>query len=278
MQAGRLVARFGAGRVLAFGLALLAAGMALFSRISVGGDYVSDFLLPSLLVSTGIGLSIVPSTIAATATAAPGEAGLASGLVNTSRQMGGALGLAILTSLAVLYTDHLRSADFSAPILALNDGYRLAFILGAGFAATGAIVAFRFIPATVRPPGPAPAAPGGQAGAEPEPRPSPAPQEAAAGSSSPSRERQEVRIVTPARSGAAAAGPTPPTAAGEGPRARADTPPREGAAEPPGDRARRPPRPAARVSLSLAGGGGWAMAPGSMTVAGATDENDGRAS
>ncbi|HWX51671.1 MAG TPA: MFS transporter, partial [Solirubrobacteraceae bacterium] len=105
MQAGRLVARFGAGPVLASGLSLLAIGLALFSRISVGGDYLSDFLLPSLLVSSGIGLSIVPSTIAATATAAPGEAGLASGLVNTSRQFGGALGLAILTSLAVLYSD-----------------------------------------------------------------------------------------------------------------------------------------------------------------------------
>jgi len=152
MQAGRLVARFGAGPVLGVGLSLMACGLALFGRIAVNGDYVSDFMLPGLLVSTGIGLSIVPSTIAATATAAPSEAGLASGLVNTSRQMGGALGLAILASLAVLYTSHLTSVDYRAPILALNDGFRLAFLLGAGLAASGALVAFRFIPGSVRPP------------------------------------------------------------------------------------------------------------------------------
>jgi EmrB/QacA subfamily drug resistance transporter len=152
-HAGRLVARFGAGPVLGAGLGLMAAGLALFSRVTVGGDYISDFMLPSLLVSSGIGLSIVPSTIAATATAAPGEAGLASGLVNTSRQMGGALGLAILTSLAVLYTDHLTSSEYRAPILALNDGFRLAFLLGAGLALAGAVVAVRFIPRSVRPAG-----------------------------------------------------------------------------------------------------------------------------
>src|SRR5205807_5174661 len=134
-QAGGLVGRFGAGRVLGAGLTLMAAGLVLFTRISAGGDYVSDFMFPSLLTSAGIGLSVVPSTIAATATAAPREAGLASGLVNTSRQMGGALGLAVLTSLAVLYTHHLVSADYLAPILALNDGFRLAFLLGAGLAA-----------------------------------------------------------------------------------------------------------------------------------------------
>jgi EmrB/QacA subfamily drug resistance transporter len=150
-QASRLVARFGVGPVLSGGLTLMAVGMALFGRIAVNGDYVSDFLLPSLLVSMGIGLSVVPSTVAATATAAPGEAGLASGLVNTSRQMGGALGLAVLTSLAALYTGHLTSAEYRAPILALTDGFRLAFLLGAGFAAVGALVAFRFIPRAVRP-------------------------------------------------------------------------------------------------------------------------------
>jgi hypothetical protein len=74
-------------------------------------------------------------------------------MVNTSRQIGGALGLAILTSLAALYTSHLSNADFRAPNLALTDGFRLAFLIGAGFAATGAIVAFRFIPRLVRPGG-----------------------------------------------------------------------------------------------------------------------------
>ena len=157
MQAGPLVARFGAGRVLGAGLSLMAVGLALFGRVAVNGDYASDFLLPGLLVSIGVGFSVVPSTIAATATAASSEAGLASGLVNTSRQMGGALGLAILASLAVLYTSHLTNVDYRAPIVALTDGFRLAFLLGAGFAATGAIVAFRFIPRVVRPGAPPPA-------------------------------------------------------------------------------------------------------------------------
>jgi EmrB/QacA subfamily drug resistance transporter len=157
LPAGRLVARFGAGRVLAVGLTLMALGMALFARIAVNGGYLSDVMLPGMLVATGIGFSVVPSTIAATATATPSEAGLASGLVNTSRQIGGALGLAILTSLAALYTSHLTNADFRAPILALTDGFRLAFLIGAGFAATGAVMAARFIPRVVRPPGLAPA-------------------------------------------------------------------------------------------------------------------------
>jgi MFS family permease len=154
-QAGALVARFGAGRVLSCGLALMAAGLALFARVSVNGSYLSDFLAPGLLTSVGIGLSIVPSTIAATATAAPGEAGLASGLVNTSRQMGGALGLAILASVAVLYTSHLTDVDYRAPILAVTDGFRLAFVIGAAFTATAAVIALRFIPRSLKPPGPA---------------------------------------------------------------------------------------------------------------------------
>ena len=107
-HAGRLVARFGV-RSGARHRADADGGSAWRSSplIAVNGGYVADVLLPGLLVSTGIGLSIVPSTIAATAAAGPGEAGLASGLVNTSRQMGGALGLAILASLGAQYTSHL---------------------------------------------------------------------------------------------------------------------------------------------------------------------------
>jgi MFS family permease len=148
--AGQLVGRFGADRVLGSGLALMALGMALFARIQVNGSYLSDVLVPGVLAATGIGFSVVPSTIAATATAPPSEAGLASGLVNTSRQMGGALGLAILTSVAALYTSHLTHASLRAPILALTDGFRLAFALGAGFAALAALAAFRLIPPMVR--------------------------------------------------------------------------------------------------------------------------------
>jgi MFS family permease len=272
MQAGRLVGRFGAGPVLGCGLTLMAIGMALFGRISVGGEYVSDFMLPSLLVSTGIGLSIVPSTIAATATATPGDAGLASGLVNTSRQMGGALGLAILTSLAVLYTNHLTNVDYRAPLLALDDGFRLAFLLGAGLAAVGALVAFRFLPRSVRPPGHplAPAANTADAGrAEPPGQPALVSlPDASTVAASPSGDRPDVRVTgtadrtvvrrKPARSGGA------PASVSKVP-ARLNS------------RGRRPPpKPVARVVLSIAEGRRWPLAAGSMTVPTGPDEGAGR--
>ncbi|MFI5009430.1 MAG: MFS transporter, partial [Solirubrobacterales bacterium] len=171
-RAGRLVGRFGAGPVLGVGLTLMAAGLALFARISVDGGYGKDLLLPGLLASIGVGLAFVPATIAATAGVPPSEAGLASGLVNTSRQMGGALGLAVLTSLGAQYTAHLISSDYQPPLVALTNGFRLAFLISAGFAAIGAATAFRFIP-RVRPgipPAPAPApAPGGGATVHPLP-------------------------------------------------------------------------------------------------------------
>ena len=156
--AGGVVGRFGAGRVLASGLVLLAVGLALFARISVDGSYAGEFLPASLLVALGVGLSIVPSTIAATATAAPGEAGLVSGLVNTSRQMGGALGLALLATFSVQYAKHLIEVDYRAPLLAVNDGFRLAFGLGAGLSAIAALVAWLLIVRRA-PQGQAPAAP-----------------------------------------------------------------------------------------------------------------------
>jgi MFS family permease len=267
MQAGRLVARFGAGRVLGFGLSLMAAGLALFGRVSVGGDYISDFMLPGLLVSTGIGLSIVPSTIAATASAAPGEAGLASGLVNTSRQMGGALGLAILTSLAVLYTNHLTSADYTAPIVALDDGFQLAFLIAAGLAAAGAIVAFGFVPRTMHP-AHQPLAPAADAGAG----------EAGV--------RPALVSLPGASTGAGVSAGDPPSVALMAVRGRASTAgrgPRPGQTQAPASptpgRGRRPPsRPVARVVMSVSGAGQWGLARGSMTVATATDESAGRAS
>jgi EmrB/QacA subfamily drug resistance transporter len=145
--AGSLIARVGVRSVLGAGLTLMAAGMALYSLlIGVNGSYGADVLAPGLLVSTGIGLAIVPSTIAATAGAGQGEAGLASGLVNSSRQMGGALGLAILASLGAQYTSHLLNADYQAPLVALTNGFRLAYLLGAVFVGAAALVAFRFIP------------------------------------------------------------------------------------------------------------------------------------
>ncbi|MGA2319454.1 MAG: DHA2 family efflux MFS transporter permease subunit [Solirubrobacteraceae bacterium] len=284
MQAGALVARFGVGRVLGTGLSLMAIGLALFGRIAVNGDYISDFLLPGLLVSIGIGFSIVPSTIAATVGATPSEAGLVSGLVNTSRQMGGALGLAILASLAVLYTNHLTNADYRAPILALTDGFRLAFLLGAGFTATGALISFRLIPRLLRP---APALSGdGEAGREGGPA------EEGAGPQEPGAPNAKALRVAPPQA------PSPIPSAEErqsAPRPAPEpgwrasvqgTPPAQ--ASPPEHPLPAPSRaypqvplnaPAARpggVSYTISGGGRWALAGGSMTIRLARERNSGR--
>ncbi|HXR29382.1 MAG TPA: MFS transporter [Solirubrobacteraceae bacterium] len=255
-QASGLVARFGAGPVLASGLGLMALGLALFARISVDGSYVSDFMLPSLLTSVGIGLSIVPSTIAATATAAPSEAGLASGLINTSRQMGGALGLAILASIAVLYTRHLIGTDYRAPIVALTDGFRLAFLIGAGFATIGALITLRFIPRSVKPPAPpltpvpggtAPKSSLAAASASAAASPPGANAAATASASRGSEDPPGHELATPGRSGgpAAAGAHGPTTGAGASPLAT---------------------RPVGYVRLTPAGGGRWPLAAGTMTV------------
>jgi predicted MFS family arabinose efflux permease len=135
--ASRLTARRGAKPLLVTGMTLQAAGLLLFSGVSAGGSYVSDVLAPSLLVAAGIGIAFVPVTIAAMAGVAPGDAGLASGLVNSSRQMGGALGLAILATIATA-----RTADLGGHgAVALTAGYQRAFEIGAGFAVVGAFVA-----------------------------------------------------------------------------------------------------------------------------------------
>src|SRR5436190_14078885 len=134
--AARTVARAGAGTMLGIGMGLAAAGMLLFARVSPEGTYVGDVLVPSLLVAVGIGLSFVPVTIAAVAGVRPEEAGLASGLVNTSRQVGGSLGLAILATVATQ-----RTAAVGTGPGALTAGFHRAFEVGALFAFAGAVVA-----------------------------------------------------------------------------------------------------------------------------------------
>ena len=91
-SAGKLVSRFGVRAVLSGGLLMMTAGMLLFTKIAASGSAIVYVIVPGLLVAAGIGMSIVPSTIAATQGAKQGQAGLASGLVNTSRQVGGGLG------------------------------------------------------------------------------------------------------------------------------------------------------------------------------------------
>jgi len=135
--AGRLTSRIGPGRVLAGGMSLIAVGMLAFSFVDADGSYLGDVLVPGVLTATGIGFSFVPVTIAALAGVEGGQAGLASGLVNTSRQFGGSLGLAVLATVASTTTRH---AAESGPV-ALTAGFHSAFLVGAGFALAGAVTA-----------------------------------------------------------------------------------------------------------------------------------------
>ena len=103
-RAGKLVSHFGVRPVLGGGLIMLTGGLLLFTRIGSSGSAIVYVMIPGLLTAAGIAMSIVPSTIAATQGAKEGQAGLASGLVNTSRQVGGGLGLAVLITLATQRT------------------------------------------------------------------------------------------------------------------------------------------------------------------------------
>ncbi|MGI9111541.1 MAG: MFS transporter, partial [Gaiellaceae bacterium] len=121
------------------GMLLGAVGMLLFLRLDVGGEYVTDLLPGIMLISIGMGMTFVPVTLIATSGIAAGDAGLASGLLNTSQQVGGALGLAVLSTLATAQTTtSLESGTDNAN--ALVDGFHIAYIAGAAFLAAGAIL------------------------------------------------------------------------------------------------------------------------------------------
>ena len=136
-RAGKLVSRFGVRAVLGGGLMMMTAGLLLFARIAASGSAIVYMMIPGLLTAAGIAMSIVPSTIAATQGAKRGRPGLASGLVNTSRQVGGGLGLALLITLATQRTSHLIGAGHGV-LAALTDGFRLAYLIGAGLCAAAA--------------------------------------------------------------------------------------------------------------------------------------------
>jgi EmrB/QacA subfamily drug resistance transporter len=149
--ASRAIAKVGVQPLLIVGMLSQAAGLLLFAEISPTGSYLGDVIIPSLLVAGGMGLAFVPVTIAAMGGVAAREAGLASGLVNTSRQMGGALGLAILSSVATAHTNSLLSAHHALNT-ALTDGFHRAFVVGALFAFLGAVVAATVLRGTRRAP------------------------------------------------------------------------------------------------------------------------------
>jgi EmrB/QacA subfamily drug resistance transporter len=143
-RAGALVARFGVRAVLGSGLMMMTAGMLLFTKIGASGSSIVYIMIPGVLTAAGIGMSIVPSTIAATQGAKPGEAGLASGLVNTSRQIGGGLGIAVLITLATSRTSHLIGVGHSVA-QALTAGFRLGYFVAAGLCAAATLATFAWI-------------------------------------------------------------------------------------------------------------------------------------
>ena len=137
-----LVTRIGFKPTLIAGLVLIAAALVWFSRVHTpGGSYLSDVLGPSLLAAFGLGFAFVSVTIAAVTGIEPDEAGLASGLINTSQQVGGALGLAILATVANSRTQSLLHSGAHSAAVALTKGFDSAFLVGAGFAVAGAILA-----------------------------------------------------------------------------------------------------------------------------------------
>jgi EmrB/QacA subfamily drug resistance transporter len=136
----RLISRFGPRNVLVPGLALLVAGLALLSRAPVEAQYAVDVLPVMLLLGIGAGLSFPAATDLAMSAATASDSGLASGLLNTTQQVGGALGLAVLATLAASRTDTLL-ADGQATAPALTDGYHLAFRIGAALVLVAIVIA-----------------------------------------------------------------------------------------------------------------------------------------
>jgi MFS family permease len=151
--ASKMVGRVGTKPLLVIGMLAQALGLALFAGLSPDSSYVGLVLVPSLIIAVGIGLSFVPVTISAVSGVAPHEAGLASGLVNTSRLFGGALGLAVLAALATSRTDGLLRHDGTSAAAmhsALTSGFALAFGIAAAISLAGGIVALSALP-RVRP-------------------------------------------------------------------------------------------------------------------------------
>jgi MFS family permease len=142
--AGQLVTRVGVKPVLVIGMTALTLGLLFFTRVSVGGSYVGDLLPGFLVLGVGIGFSFVPISIAALAGVGPSEAGLASGLINTSQQIGGALGIAALSTIATSRTEDSLGSGTAVPT-ALVDGFQSAFVVGAVVAALGIIAALTLI-------------------------------------------------------------------------------------------------------------------------------------
>ena len=142
--AAALVGRVGVRPLIAFGMALLTVGMLLFTQVSVGGSYVADLLPGFLIIALGLAFCFVPISIAALAGVKQAEAGLASGLINTTQQIGGAVGIALLSTIAITRTENELASGTASP-QALTDGFQAAFWVGAAIAAVGVVAALVLI-------------------------------------------------------------------------------------------------------------------------------------
>jgi MFS family permease len=134
----RVVMRFGLRLPLAVGLLVAACGLALFARAPVGGSFVLDVMPGMILLGFGAGIAFNPMLLAAMSDVDPSDSGLASGIVNTSFMMGGALGLAVLASLAAARSEAMQASGDA--VAALNSGYHVAFLFGAIFAAVAGVL------------------------------------------------------------------------------------------------------------------------------------------
>jgi EmrB/QacA subfamily drug resistance transporter len=148
--AERLIMRFGGRGTLIPGLVLIAAGLLLFVRAPVDGSYVEHVLPVMILLGAGAGASFPALMTLSMSGATPEDAGLASGLVNTTLQVGGALGLAVLATTATTETGHLRDAGHSTAA-ALNGGYHLAYMIGAALVAVAIVIAATVLRSEARP-------------------------------------------------------------------------------------------------------------------------------
>ena len=138
--AAELNTRFGARNMLLVGLSLIVVGLALFARVPVDAAYVVDVLPSMVLLGVGAGLTFPATMTLGMSDATPGDSGLISGLVNTTAQVGGSLGLAVLATLSTSRTDHLLATG-QGTAAALTGGYHLAFGVGAGLVAVAILIA-----------------------------------------------------------------------------------------------------------------------------------------
>jgi EmrB/QacA subfamily drug resistance transporter len=148
----KIVMRYGIKRPLALGLSLAACALLLFARAPVDGHFVVDLLPGMLLLGLGAGIAFNPVLLAAMSDVQPQEAGLASGVVNTAFMMGGALGLAVLASIAASRTSSL-TASGHGQLAALTGGYHLSFLVGALFALSAAAIGVALFRTSVAPAG-----------------------------------------------------------------------------------------------------------------------------